>query len=398
MTHTAKNTSRMTRVFRRMGVTALAVTLLAGAATPGVATAEVSKDRPELQQAVQAWVDAGFAGMQMRVHDQRGDWVGSAGVRKLGAAAKPPTNGRFWIGSTTKTFTATLVLQLVAEGKVGLDAPVAGYLPELGVDSRITVRMLLQHTSGLFNYTGDVYDGKYEPGIAAVGKDWVDNRFHYYRPVELVRLALAKPLTFQPGTDQNYSNTNFTLALLLVEKVTGHSYDEEMKRRILWPLGLWATKVPGTSPQLPGPHAHGYFRYQDAGEWKVVDVTHQNLSLLAGAGDMISTTEDLRTFFSALLGGKLLPAPLLAEMRKPVGKFSLGLGLWVQDLGPGCGTIVHHNGSPPGGYGAFMMSTPDGSKMLTASVTMGDAAIDPATEYRKALDGLLKTVFCGGQG
>ncbi|TDO54746.1 D-alanyl-D-alanine carboxypeptidase [Kribbella sp. VKM Ac-2527] len=404
---TDNNRVRMPRVFRRVAVTTLAAALLAGAAAPGVATADsrpvpkaaTGQDRPELQKAVQTWVDAGFAGMQMRVHDQQGDWVGSAGVRKLGQTAKPPTNGRFWIGSTTKTFTATVVLQLVAEGKVGLDAPVANYLPKLGLDRRITVRMLLQHTSGLFNYTGDFNDdGTWELGIPAAGKDWVDNRFRSYTPEQLARLALSKPPRFEPGTDQRYANTNYTLALLLIEKVTGHSYADEMQRRILRPLRMRDTVVPGNRTNLPGPHAHGYYRYQDAGEWKVVDVARQNLSLLAGAGDMISTTQDLQTFISALMGGKLLPAPLLAEMRKPVGPYGYGFGLWVQDLGPSCGgTIYQHNGSPPGGYGALMYSTADGSKTLTASITMGDAAIDPASAYQKALPELLKQVFCDGQ-
>ncbi|MEU0563814.1 serine hydrolase domain-containing protein [Nonomuraea sp. NPDC005983] len=401
------NRGRMPRVFGRVAVAALAAALLAGVATPGVATADsrpapkaaAGQDRPELQKAVQEFVDAGYAGMQLRVHDQRGEWVGSAGVRKLGANAKPPTDGQFWVGSVTKTFTATVVMQLVAEGKIGLDRPVAGYLPELGLDQRITVRMLLQHTSGLFNYTGEYYDdGTVVPGIPATGKEWVGNRFRSYRPEELVRLALSKPARFEPGTDQNYSNTNYTLALLLIEKVTGRSYAEEMQRRILRPLGLTGTVVPGTRAEIPGPHAHGYYRYQDAGQWKVVDVARQNLSLLAGAGDMISTTKDLQTFISALMGGELVPAPLLAEMRKPHGKLGYGFGLWVQDLGPNCGgTIFQHNGSPPGGYGALMYSTPDGSKTLTASVTTGDAAIDQAQTFPKALDKLVKEVFCDGK-
>ncbi|MEU7901172.1 serine hydrolase domain-containing protein [Nonomuraea sp. NPDC049152] len=395
------------KVLRRVAVTALAAALLAGAAAPGVAAADsgaVSKaaagqDRPELQKAMQAFVDAGFAGVQLRVNDQRGEWVGSAGVRKLGQAAKPPTNGRFWTGSVIKPFTATLVLQLVAEGKIGLDASVAGYLPELGLDRRITVRMMLQHTSGLFNYTGEYYDnGRFEPGIPATGNQWLDNRFRSYRPQELVRLALSKPARFEPGTDQNYSNTNYTLALLLIEKVTGRSYAEEMQRRILRPLGMSGTVVPGNRTQLPGPHAHGYYRYQDAGQWKTVDVSRQNLSLLAGAGDLISTTQDLHTFFSALNGGKLLPATLLAEMREPHPKMGYGLGLFVQDLGSNCGTVYQHNGSPPHGYGALMYSSPDGSTTMTGSVTWVDEATrGPAKDFQKLLDGLVKEVFCGGQ-
>ncbi|WP_328991293.1 beta-lactamase family protein [Kribbella sp. NBC_01245] len=410
-TTTEKGRGRMPRGIRRMAGAVLAVALLVGVGAPGVATAEGRRvpladggqGRPELQEAIQEVVDSGFAGVQMRVNDERGEWVGSAGARKLGEGAKPSTSGWFWVGSVTKNFVATLVLQLVAEGKVGLDGSVAGYLPEFKLDRRITVRMLLQHTSGLFNYTGEFYDdGTYVPGIPGAGKEWVDNRFRTYRPEELVRLALSKPAKFAPGTNWSYANTNYTLAVLLVEKVTGRSYAEEMKRRILRPLGMKGTVVPGNRTQLPGPHAHGYYRYQDAGQWKTVDVTRQNLSLLAGAGDMISTTEDLHTYFSALNGGKLLPAQLLAEMRKPhpkSGDFHYGLGLFVQDLGPECGgtTILHHNGGPPGGYGALMVSTPDGRKTLTASITTGDAAIDLATEFWKAFNMLAKEVFCGGK-
>jgi D-alanyl-D-alanine carboxypeptidase len=397
------SSANSSRFFRRVGVAAVAVTLLAAA--PGVATADsvvvsqaaVGQERPELRAATQAWVDAGFAGMQLRVHDERGEWVGSAGVRELGQTAKPPTNGRFWAGSIAKTFTATVVLQLVAEGRVGLDASVSGYLPEFGLDPRITVRMLLQHTSGLANYTGQSYpDGTFVPGIPVTGQAWVDNRFHTYRPDELVRLALAMPAPFEPGTGQDYANTNFTLALLLIEKVApSHSYEEEMTRRILRPLKLRGTVVAGTRTQLPGPHAHGYYRYQDAGQTKVVDVSRQNLSLLAGAGDALTTTQDLHTFISALMSGKLVPAPLLAQMRTPHGWLSYGFGLMAQDLGCGV-TVFFHNGSPPAGYGALMYSTADGSKTMTASITIGDAAIDPATEYQKALPTLLETVFCDG--
>ncbi|MGN5381788.1 serine hydrolase domain-containing protein [Streptomyces lasalocidi] len=406
--HTVESkTVRMPLISQRLGVTAMAVALLAGLAAPGVATADTNvtvptaaagQDHPELQKAIQEIVDSGFAGVQLRVHDQRGEWVGSAGVRELGEAAKPPTNGRFWIGSTTKTFTATLVLQLVAEGRIGLDAPVARLPararagpPDHRADAVAAHQRVVQLRGG------ERYDdGTYVPGIPAAGKEWVDNRFHTYRPEELVRFALSKRARFAPGTDQSYSNTNYTLALLLIEKVTGRSYAQELQWRILRPLGLRDTSVPGTRTKLPGPHAHGYYRYQDTGQWKVADVSRQNLSLLAGAGDMISTTRDLHTFISALLSGRLLPAWLLAEMRTPHGKLGYGFGLWVQDVGPECGgTIVQHNGGAPGGYGALMISTPDGSKTLTASITSGNAAIDTATEFGKATQRLVKEVFCG---
>ncbi len=354
-------------------------------------------DRPELQNAIQAFVDAGFAGIQMRVNDAQGEWTGSAGIRKLGETAKPETDGRFWIGSSTKTFVAALVLHLVAEGTIALDTPVADHLPQFGLDQRITVRMLLQHTSGVYNSSGELDpDGTFVQGLPSIGKDWVDNRFRTYQPEEIVRFALAKPARFEPGADQSYSNTNYTLAVLLIEQVTGRSYAEEMQRRILAPLGMRDTFVPGDSPELPEPHAHGYYRYQDEDQWKVVDVTRQNLSLLIGAGDLISTTRDLHTFFAGLLGGKLLPAALLDEMRTPHGMLGYGFGLFIQDLGPESGgiTIVHHNGGAPGGYGALMISSPDGSRTLTAGLTTGDSASNPAETFPQALDALIKAVFC----
>ncbi|MFF2074765.1 serine hydrolase domain-containing protein [Kitasatospora sp. NPDC058162] len=357
----------------------------------------IEQDRPELQKAAQDFVDAGFAGVQLRVRDERGEWTGSAGVHELGESAKPATDGLFWIGSTTKTFVAALVLHLVADGLIELDAPVAEHLPRFGLDERITVRMLLQHTSGVYNCTGEINEeGEFVPGLPSIGKAWVDNRFHDYRPDELVEFALAKPARFEPGTDQSYSNTNYTLAVLLVEALTGHSYAEEMQRRILRPLGLRDTLVPGSLSELPGPHAHGYYRYQDGEEWKVVDVARQNLSLLCGSGDMISTTRDLQVFFAALLGGRLLPDALLEQMRTPHGMLGYGLGLFVQELGPENGgvTIVHHNGGAPGGYGALMIATPDGARTLTAGLTTGDSDMDPAVEFPKALDQLIKAVFC----
>ncbi|WP_214318642.1 serine hydrolase domain-containing protein [Nonomuraea sediminis] len=353
--------------------------------------------RPELQKAIQEFVDSGLAaGIQLRVNDEQGEWVGSAGVRELGQTAKPPTNGLFRIGSAAKTFTATLVLQLVAEGKIGLDAPVADHLPELGLDGRITVRMLLQHTSGVFNFTGEYYpDGTFAPGIPGLGKEWVvDNQFHTYQPEELVRLALSKPARFEPGTGWSYANTNYVLARLLVEKVTGHAYAEEMQDRILRPLSLSDTMVPDASPEIPEPHAHGYYRYQDADQWKTVDTTSFNPSWISAAGDMISTTEDLHTFFSALNSGRLLPAPLLAEMRKPDPTIGYGLGVFVENTESG-GTLLHHNGNF-WGWATLMYSTPDGSKTLIASVTTGEAELDlvaMSETFEKVKQQLVKAVF-----
>ncbi|MEU5763825.1 serine hydrolase domain-containing protein [Nocardia sp. NPDC047648] len=356
-------------------------------------------DRPELQQILEEFVESGITGITLRVRDEHGEWIGSAGVAELGGTAKPPVDGHVRIGSNTKTFTATLVLALVAEGKVDLDTPAAAYLPEFDLDPRITVRMLLQHTSGVFNFTGEYYpDGTMVPGIPATtsGKEWVDNRFHTYRPEELARLALSKPARFEPGTDWSYSNTNYVLARLLIEKVTGRSVAAEMQRLIIGPLGLSGTAAPSTRTEIPEPHAHAYFRYEDDGVEQTVDVTRHNPSWISSGGDMISTTQDLQTFISALTSGKLLPAPLLAEMcnphATPLPGMGYGLGVFLQDTASG-GTVITHNGGAAG-HAALMFSTPDGSKILTAALNyVDDAALSLAVPFQQATQKLAETVF-----
>ncbi|MFI9839539.1 serine hydrolase domain-containing protein [Nonomuraea sp. NPDC051941] len=392
--------SPATTAMARKITEALDAARAATADSGAVPEAAAGQDRPELRKAIEEIVESGFLGVSLRVHDERGEWAGSAGVAELGGTAKPPINGHVRIGSNTKTFTATLVLQLVAEGKLGLDIPVDDYLPEFGLDRRITVRMLLQHTSGLFNFTGEVYDdGTIVPGIpipyGTTGKEWVDNRLKTYRPQELLELALSKPARFEPGTGWSYSNTNYVLARLLIEKVTGRSLAEEMRRLILGPLNLSGTVVPDASPEIPEPHAHAYYRYEDAGE-QTIDITRQNPSWISTGGDMISTTQDLHTFISALLGGKLLPAPLLAEMCTPhptgIPNMDYGLGVFVVTTDDG-GTVISHNGAAVG-HAALMYSTPDGSKTLTAALScVDDADLSIAAAFQNAQQRLLNEVF-----
>ncbi|MFB4286222.1 serine hydrolase domain-containing protein [Nonomuraea sp. ATR24] len=355
----------------------------------------IQKDRPELRKVIQEMVDSGFVGVSLRVHDERGTWTGSAGASELGGTARPPAGGHVRIGSNTKTFTATVVLGLVAEGRIALDTPVDDHLPEFGLDRRITVRMLLQHTSGIFNFTGDFDpDGTYVPGIPATtaGQEWVEGRFTTYAPEELVRVALAKPARFEPGAGWSYSNTNYVLARLLIEQVTGRPVAEEMRRLILDPLGLTGTLQPTAETGVPAPHAHAYYRYEEDGQARTVDVTAQNPSWISSGGDMISTTADLHTFISALVGGRLLPAELLAEMLTPESKAGYGLGVFVQEV-PGGGTVITHNGGMAG-HAALMYSTPDGGTTLTAALNyVDDAALSLGPAFQQATQRLVTEVF-----
>ncbi|MER7846909.1 serine hydrolase domain-containing protein [Kitasatospora sp. NPDC096077] len=355
------------------------------------------QDRPELREAIAELVGAGFLGVQLRVNDERGEWVGGGGVRESGRDGAVVTDGHFRIGSSTKSFVATTVLSLVAEGRFGLDTTVDDLLPGFGLDRRITVRMLLQHTTGIFNHTGELYeDGTIVLGVPWQGKEWVDNRFRTYPPEELVRLSLSRPARFAPGTGWSYANTNYVLARLVVERVTGRSFAEELRRLVLDPLGLTGTVAPGASPELPEPHNHGYYRYQDAGQEHTVDVTRQNPSWVGAGGDMISTTRDLHTYFSALMGGRLLPADLLAEMRTPEATAGYGLGVFAQET-PG-GTVFHHHGATMGSA-AMMYGSPDGRTTLTAGLTwVDDAAMSIAPAFQAAQQRFLDAVFCNRRG
>ncbi|AUG79428.1 alkaline D-peptidase [Kitasatospora sp. MMS16-BH015] len=354
----------------------------------------VRQNRTELQEAIEELAASGFLGVQLRVNDERGEWVGSAGRRELKGDAAPLTDGHFRIGSSTKSFVATVVLLLVDEGRLGLDHQVADLLPEFGIDRRITVRMLLQHTSGIFNHTGELYeDGTVVLGVPWQGKEWVDNRFRTYLPEELVRLSLAEPVRFAPGAGWSYANTNYVLARLVIERVTGRPFAEELRRLVLEPLGLTGTVAPGASAELPEPHNHGYYRYEDGGRQRTIDVTRQNPSWVGAGGDLISTTRDLHIYFSALMGGRLLPARLLAEMRSPEATVGYGLGVFAQQTA--AGPVFHHNGATMGSA-ALMYGSADGRTTLTAGLTwVDDAELSIAPAFASAQQRLVEAVFCG---
>lgn len=349
-----------------------------------------------LQKTIDEIIESGFLGVQLRVHDEHGHWTGSAGVTVLGATTPPPANAHVRIGSNTKTFTATLALQLVAEGRIELDASAANHLPELGLDPRITLRMLLQHTSGIFNFSGEVLDdGTIVPGIpipyGPTSTEWLTNRFHNHQPRELAELALTNPARFEPGTGWSYSNSNYLLARLLIENVTGHSFADELHRLILGPLGLSGTTVP-TTPDMPEPRLHAYYRNEDG----TTDVTRHNPSWNSSGGDMISTTQDLHTFITALMSGKLLPAPLLDEMCTPhptgIPNMDYGLGVFIVTTDHGS-TVICHNGATVGNA-ALMYSTPDGTKTLTAALNcVDDASLTIAPAFGNAQHKLLNEVF-----
>ena len=361
-------------------------------------SADAVAHRQLLQGILDEMVGAGITGFTLRVRDEHGEWTASAGRAQLGQDAPPPIDGHVRIGSNTKTFVATIALALVAEGRLELDAPVAPILPELGIDERITLRMLLRHTSGVFNHTGEYgADGTPEFVLPSppMGKAWVDARDHAFAPEELAWASLAKPLRFEPGTSWSYSNTNFVIVRLLIEQITGRTLAQELQRVVIEPLGLRGTIQPA-GDELPEPYAHAYYRYDDEGTERTVDVSRHDPSWVSSGGDMISTTADLQALITALATGTLLPAAQLAEMRAtretPIPGMGYGLGLFVQDLGEHR-TLLTHNGGMAG-HAALMYATPDGRRVMTGSVNyIDDAAMTMAVPFQTGSARLVDAMF-----
>ncbi|MCZ4119484.1 serine hydrolase domain-containing protein [Streptomyces sp. H39-S7] len=361
---------------------AVGATLLAGPATAAAPSPAPPSPAPRAapglhtghaatQAALDSTVAAGVPGIQAQAQTGGDTWFGTAGTADLASGRPFRPGDQFRIGSITKTFVATVLLQLEAERKLSLDDTVDRLLPGVvrgnGNDGRhITLRQLLNHTSGLFNYTEDA-------GILAkmTGQGFLDHRYDTYRPEQLVAVALTHRPNFTPGTSWSYSNTNYIVAGMVVAKVTGHSYAQEIERRILRPVGLRSTSVPGTSPTLPGRHGRAYSQLFAQTPGKVYDVTGFNPSIAGSAGEMISTTADLNRFYSALLRGRLLPARQLAEMLTtvPTGPDSpeYGYGLALMSVRLPCGvTVWGHDGGIFGSVSAAV-TTRDGRHSLSSN-------------------------------
>ncbi|QCX81976.1 D-alanyl-D-alanine carboxypeptidase precursor [Streptomyces sp. YIM 121038] len=371
----------MKRVQRVLVTVATAVAVLA-APTAALAVSGTA-DRTGLQGGLDEITAQSAVGALMEVRDEDGVWQGTSGVAERGTTRPVPAHGRFRMGSITKTFLATTVLQLVAEGRLRLDDTLGRWLP--GVvprGHRITVRQLLNHTSGVPDYRRAL--------PLPPAPEFLDNRLRTWSAAELIQRAVADPPTFEPpGSGYAYSNTGYLLLGQIVEKATGRPYGEEIERRIIRPLRLRGTSVPGTSPRLRGPHPHGYVPIQRATGRQLVDLTVMNPSLLGAGGEMISTTSDLNRFMAALLAGRLLPGHLLDAMRTPGTKDrTYGLGLRRQDTS--CGIRVYGNDGDALAYQAWSFTTEDRRRQVTVALTP-DFRGDPDD----AVDALLDKAFCG---
>jgi D-alanyl-D-alanine carboxypeptidase len=361
------------RIARLLG-TVLGTTLLtttavltapahAGPAAPPAAPADrTSLDRTALRDSLDAIHEAGMYGVFSSVRDGRERWTGASGVADV-KTERPVTPGmRHRVGSISKTFTSVALLQQVERGRLRLDAPIGDYLPDLIPGERgrqITVRMLLNHTSHIGDYIAGAFPSLVEGSTASLDEE----RFRSIRPGELVRLGLEAPATGRPGElPGSYSNTNYVIAGLLLEKITGQDAEKHITRNVIDRAGLRHTSFPRT-PYIKGPHPRMYESFYGLID-PPRDYSVYNMSWAYTAGAVVSTTDDLNRFYRALLGGKLVGKAALGEMTRtvPVSGLDYGLGIYALEL-RGCGRFWGHDGAVFGA-GMTALSSRDGKRQV----------------------------------
>ena len=288
----------------RTAIVAVAVAAAAFTAMPATAaTAIPPPNDAALKAAIAGLPNQETTGALVRITGSAGDWSGTSGVSDIRTGAPVRRDGYFRIGSTTKVYTAVMVLQLAQEHRIDLDQPVQRYLPGLlpADYPQVPVYTLLDHTAGLPSV--DI-PGLYDP-------QWIlDHRFEHWSPRQVVDTALRHPIDFQPGTAQKYTNTAYVTAGMIIERVTGRSYARNLRDRITGPLHLSHTYYPGDDPHLPNPAARGYLDVRG----DLVDVTEMNQSIPGAAGAIISTAADLDRFITGLFRGRLLGTKMMTRL------------------------------------------------------------------------------------
>ncbi|WP_154605610.1 serine hydrolase domain-containing protein [Arthrobacter sp. AQ5-05] len=337
----------------------------------------------------QSFADAASEGSVVAVRSPEGTWQKAYGLGD--PAAKTPMSEDAYqrIGSVTKTFTGTVVQQLAQDGQLKLDDPIASYAPEVPNGEAITVRMLLNMTSGLASYTRD--ENFMQELFSDPTKAWT--------PEQLLTTGLALPPLFAPGEKFNYSNTNFILLGKVVEKVTHKPFARVLDELVLTPLGLAGTSMPGGSDPYPAPHAQGFTLQGTADAVTTpVNTTSWNPTWAWTAGQMVSTAEDLLDYGRALGTGQGLlgtESQIQRLMSFPeTGGYGLAVGCidgWVGHTGelPGYNTSVFYDtNTDTTVVVAANSDIPSGS--CTDSKTLPETSptlpcMDPATRIFKAV-------------
>lgn len=351
-------------------------TTTASAAPTSAPTATI--DEVELQSRVDELIDLGVTGVALFVKDGDNSVVVTSGVSDLDTGTQLNEDDRFRIASLTKPYVATIVFQLVEEGRLTLDDTIEQWLPGMVPNGdQITVRELLDHTSGIADYFGDTVLAPYFDGDFA----------YAWTPQQLIEIANESGAVSTPGTEYHYSNTDYAIIGLIVETVTGRSLTEEMQSRIFDPLDLAHTTF--ATDATPDPTlARGYLLSDDPA-WDVTDV----FPFYWAAGNIVSDISDTATFFDALLSGKLLDETSLADMKPSLAGGGPGPGLFSYTFS--CGVSFGHNGTVPG-FNADVEVLEDGREVvLLANSTDIDNHPAPNPAAGDLWNEILELALCG---
>lgn len=346
------------RTSRIVGRGAIVAVLVAAGLVGTASTASAATPVDTLRAAAQQGVAKGYPGVVGLVEQDGTVTDVSAGVGNLSTKAAADPTARFRIGSVTKTFIAADMLLLESRGKLSVDDTVDRWLPGVvnanGNDgTKITLRELLDMSSGIPDFF---------PKIPTA--DWTSTT--RYTPQQLVDIALTSPPTSAPGAAVNYTNTAYILAGMVIQKVTGNDPSVEVTNDLITPLGLADTSFPTTDPDLHGNYLHGYELPQFwIGTPPYTDTSTSNPTLTWSAGAMVSTEQDLATFYRALFTGQVLPAAQLTEMKTGVreGTTDNYFDLGIETISTPCGPMYAKNGAVPG-YANLAVSSGDGSKQI----------------------------------
>ncbi|WP_234382199.1 serine hydrolase domain-containing protein [Streptomyces sp. XY332] len=348
------------------------LTVCAGTATAAPhATARL--DPSGLKSAMDDVHRAGVPGVYGEVRAAGRTWRGASGVADTTTGRPVSADMRHRVGSITKTFTAAAVMQQVEQGRIRLDAPIGGYLPRLVPGERgrrITVRMLLNHTSGIPDYVPYAFPSLQADSPASLD----DNRFRQFTPEELIELGLAAPPAGEPGGPTGvYSNTNYLLLGRLLERVTGTTAEEYITRNVIDRAGLRHTAFPAGA-RIEGPHSRMYESLYGLID-PARDYSVYNMSWTGTGAALVSTMEDVNRFYGRLLDGGIVSRSSLTQMQRTVPGRALdgttieyGLGLHKVVIAD-CGTFWGHDGTV---WGAAMMSLTraDGKRQMSVAVNL----------------------------
>ena len=354
-----------------VGATTLAV-LLASGGCQNSPVAEPGSPSPQtLQATLDAWrARADVPAVVLGVSDSdAAHWLGASGTPERAGAVGVTTDARFRIASITKVFVAVVVLQLVEEGRLGLDDPVSRYLAA-DVARHVTIRQLLNHTSGIPDYT--LSDG--------FNKQLLEQRERRWTAAEVLALVKDKESDFAPGTGYSYSNTDYILLGEVIKQVSGRSWSQEIRHRILEPLSLDSTHIAGAEP-VPKPVVPGYFdadndgtveNVETGGPWPALETSE------GPAGAMVSTGADLVTFGHALFRGRLVQEPTLRAMvtEGPYHPRFSNYGLGLEIMRPDYRTTIWGHGGFLPGFRSALWYVPSRDAVIV--VLTNDARANPA--------------------